>query len=118
VQAGGKGSTGRRGALGQLGQPISRAALRRSSPDPYRDEGRPDRRACTDPPRGGLIDLEEFVHDHRPHGGMTGDATEPVWNGYMLTVACACGVTFKRWVTRGEDDADLLDSRRRTEPPT
>jgi len=23
-------------------------------------------------------DLEEFVHDHRPHGTLTGDATEPV----------------------------------------
>jgi hypothetical protein len=22
-------------------------------------------------------DLEEFVRDHRPHGWMTGDATEP-----------------------------------------
>jgi hypothetical protein len=32
-----------------------------------------------------LADLEEFVRDHRPHGGMTGDA-----------VACACGVVFER----------------------
>jgi hypothetical protein len=35
--------------------------------------------------------LEEFVADHRPHGGLTGDATAPAWNGYLLTVACACG---------------------------
>jgi hypothetical protein len=41
-----------------------------------------------------LADLEEFVRDHRPHGGMTGDATEPTANGYRLTVACACGVVF------------------------
>ena len=39
-----------------------------------------------------IADLEEFVHDHLPHGQLTGDATEPAWNGYMLTVACPCGV--------------------------
>ena len=27
-----------------------------------------------------LTDLEQFVHEHRPHGGMTADATEPAWN--------------------------------------
>jgi len=26
-----------------------------------------------------LADLEAFVHDHRPHGALTGDATEPAW---------------------------------------
>jgi len=55
-----------------------------------------------------LADLEEFVHDHRPHGGMTGDATEPAWSGYRLTVACACGVVFDRWVTPEDADTDLL----------
>jgi hypothetical protein len=55
-----------------------------------------------------LADLEGFVCDHRPHGGMTGDATEPTSNGYRLTVACACGVVFERWVTPEEADADLL----------
>jgi hypothetical protein len=35
-----------------------------------------------------IADLEAFVHDHRPHGQMTGDATEPASNGYRLTVAC------------------------------
>src|SRR4030095_6197165 len=39
-----------------------------------------------------LADLEAFVHDHRAHGGMTGDATEPSWDGYRLTGGCACGV--------------------------
>ena len=43
-----------------------------------------------------LANLDDFVHDHRPHGAMTGDATEPAWNGYLLTVACACGVVFER----------------------
>jgi hypothetical protein len=43
-----------------------------------------------------LTDLEEFVQEHRPHGGMTGDATQPAWNGYLLTVAVRRGV--ERWV--------------------
>jgi len=55
-----------------------------------------------------LADLEEFVRDHRAHGGMTGDATEPASNGYRLTVACACGVVFERWVTPEHADADLI----------
>jgi hypothetical protein len=41
-------------------------------------------------------------------GALTGDATEPAWNGYLLTVACPCGVVFERWVTPQEADADLL----------
>jgi hypothetical protein len=55
-----------------------------------------------------LADIEEFVHDHCPHGPMTADATEePAWNGYRLTVACSCGVVFERWVTSEEADRDL-----------
>ena len=55
-----------------------------------------------------LADLEEFVHEHRPHGSMTGDATEPAWNGYLLTVGCPCGVVFVRWVTSQDAAVDLL----------
>jgi hypothetical protein len=55
-----------------------------------------------------LADLEQFVRDHRPHGGMTGDATEPASNGYRLTVACARGVVFERWVTPQNADEDLV----------
>jgi hypothetical protein len=44
-----------------------------------------------------LAELEEFVRGHRRHGTMTGDATAPAWNGYRITVACACGVVFERW---------------------
>jgi hypothetical protein len=54
-----------------------------------------------------LAELEEFVADHRPHGLLTADATEPAWNGYLLTVACSCGVVFKRWTTPEEADADF-----------
>ena len=46
--------------------------------------------------------------DHRPHGTLTGHATEPVWNGYLLTVACPCGVTFERWVTPEEAERELV----------
>jgi hypothetical protein len=56
-----------------------------------------------------LVDeLQEFVHDHRVHGALTADATEHVWNGYLLMVACPCGVVFERWVTPEDADADLV----------
>jgi len=53
-------------------------------------------------------DLEEFVQNHRPHGLLSADATEPAWNGYLLTVACSCGVVVERWVTSVEADAELI----------
>jgi hypothetical protein len=53
-------------------------------------------------------DLEEFVSGHRSHGPMTGAATEPAWNGYLLSGACPCGVTFERWVTPLDAAEDLL----------
>jgi hypothetical protein len=53
-------------------------------------------------------DLQEFVHDLRVHGVLTADATEPAWNGYLLTVACPCGAMFERWVTPEDADADLV----------
>jgi hypothetical protein len=55
-----------------------------------------------------LADLQDFVHDHRPHSPLTADATEPEWNGYLLTVACPCGVMFERWVTLLDAGLDLL----------
>jgi len=58
-----------------------------------------------------LADLEGFVNDHRPHGSLTADATEPAWNGYLITVACPCGVTLGRWVTPEEADRDLVRHR-------
>jgi hypothetical protein len=39
-----------------------------------------------------LTDLADFLQDHRPHGRLTANATEPAWNGYLLTVACSCAV--------------------------
>ena len=55
-----------------------------------------------------LADLTDFVHSHRPHGPLTPNATEPAGNGYLLTVACPCGVVFQRWVTLEEAEGDLI----------
>jgi hypothetical protein len=58
-------------------------------------------------------ELKDFVHDDRPHGTLTADATEPAWSGYLLTVACPCGVMFQRWVTPEEAQLDLILSASR-----
>jgi hypothetical protein len=55
-----------------------------------------------------LGEIGHFLHDHLHHGALFADATEPAWNGYLLTVTCSCGVVFGRWVTPEEADADLL----------
>jgi hypothetical protein len=55
-----------------------------------------------------VTDLTDFVQSHRPHGPLIADATEPLWNGDMLTVACPCRVVSGRWVTPEEADADLV----------
>jgi len=60
-----------------------------------------------------LADLEGFVVDHRPHGSLTGDATEPTEDGYLLTVACPCGVVFERWVMPEDAAIDLMLSELR-----
>jgi hypothetical protein len=39
---------------------------------------------------------------------VTADASPPAWNGYVLPVACRCGVVFERWVTPEDADADLV----------
>jgi hypothetical protein len=55
-----------------------------------------------------LADLTEFVKDHRPHGSPDCGRHGTRWNGYLLTVACPCGVVFERLVTPEEANADLL----------
>jgi hypothetical protein len=55
-----------------------------------------------------LADLQDFVSTHRPHGPLTAEATEPAWNGYLVTVACPCRVVFGRWVTPLDADTDLI----------
>jgi hypothetical protein len=46
--------------------------------------------------------------DHQSHGQLVGDANEPGPSGYLVTVACPCGVTFERWVTQLDAAEDLL----------
>ncbi len=70
-----------------------------------------DRRTRLVNPVNLLADLQDFVHDHRRHGSLTGDATEPAWNGYLVTVACPCGVVFERWVTPEERTRTCCVSR-------
>jgi hypothetical protein len=45
---------------------------------------------------------------HRPHDTLTGDATDPAWNGYLLTVARPYGVAFMQWVTPLDTERDLI----------
>jgi hypothetical protein len=59
-----------------------------------------------------LVGLTEFVDFHRPHGPLPANATEPAWNGYLLTITCPCGVAFGRWVTPEDAQLDVILSAR------
>ena len=48
--------------------------------------------------------------DHGQHGTLTGDATAPAWNSYLLTVTCPCSVVFERSVTLEDAELDLLEA--------
>ncbi len=52
--------------------------------------------------------LADFVTRHRLCGPLTGDATEPGPDGYMLSGVCSRGVVFLRWVTREEAERELV----------
>ena len=43
-----------------------------------------------------MTDLTDFLTRHRSCGKLTGDATKPANNGYMVEVACSCGVVSPR----------------------
>jgi len=60
-------------------------------------------------------DIEEFVALHRGHGRLTADAGEPTPNGYRLEIACSCGVTFERWITKLDAIDDLIREHLRAE---
>jgi hypothetical protein len=51
-------------------------------------------------------DLKDFARGHRTHGPLTPDTGPLTPNGYRLTVACPCGVTFERWITPEEAARD------------
>lgn len=58
-------------------------------------------------PPGRLLVESTIVNLHRPHGRLISDAGAPTATGYMLTVACPCGVTFIRLLTPDEAALDL-----------
>jgi hypothetical protein len=66
------------------------------------------RSGATPSSRALFADLEEYVHDHRPHGSLAVNATEPAWNDHLLMLACSYGVEFAPRVPPEETDADLL----------
>jgi hypothetical protein len=53
-------------------------------------------------------ELADFVAGHRPHSSLTADTGVLTPNGYRLSIACGCGLTFQRWVTQEEAAQDLL----------
>jgi len=57
-----------------------------------------------------LAEPADFATRHRPCGQLSGDASEPEPDGYMLSVVCSCGVTFLRWVTPEDAAHDLGES--------
>ena len=52
-------------------------------------------------------ELEEFVGLHRSHGRLVADVGAPTANGYMLTLACPCDVTFVQWIAPEDAARDL-----------
>ena len=59
-----------------------------------------------------MADLKDFTAGHHPHGGaLVAETGELTPNGYRLTVACHCGVTFVRWITPEEAVRDLALGR-------
>ena len=54
------------------------------------------------------VELADFVVGHRPHGPLTAATGALTPNGYRLSIACMCGLTFERWITPEEAARDLL----------
>jgi hypothetical protein len=59
------------------------------------------------------VDLMEFVALHRPHGPFETNTGDLMATGYRLTIGCACGVVFTRWITPQEAAEDLAMLARR-----
>ena len=55
-------------------------------------------------------ELEQFVQAHRPWGELTFQASPLTPQGYMVRIACPCGVIFERWVLPQDAEGDLLRS--------
>jgi hypothetical protein len=66
------------------------------------------------PPMIVLADLEAFITDHRSHGELRPEVGEATPNGYLIEVACSCGVVYGRWVTHEDAAVDLALEHLRT----
>jgi hypothetical protein len=53
-------------------------------------------------------ELADYVAGHRPHGPLTAATGALTPNGYRLSIACLCGLTFERWITPEEAARELL----------
>ncbi len=53
-------------------------------------------------------DVLDFLVRHRGHGALTSEASPVTVRGYQLTIACACGVAFERWVTPTDAVRELV----------
>jgi hypothetical protein len=49
-----------------------------------------------------FADVERFAREHIACGGLTPSAMPRPGGGYLLTIACACGRSFDRWVSSEE----------------
>lgn len=58
-------------------------------------------------------EIAAFIRRDRGDSQLVGDATEPLPNGYQLTITCPCGVMFVRWVTPADAAIDLAALARR-----
>jgi hypothetical protein len=55
-----------------------------------------------------FADVEKFAREHASCGGLTPNATSrPGREGYLLTITCACGAIYDRWVTAAEASQPL-----------
>ncbi|HYB43156.1 MAG TPA: hypothetical protein VEL75_15360 [Candidatus Methylomirabilis sp.] len=59
---------------------------------------------------GVYSELRGFVLVHRDCGPLRGDAEPETSTGYRLSVVCACGARFDRWVTAEDPEAIRLRS--------
>jgi hypothetical protein len=57
-----------------------------------------------------LHELRDFVESHGLCGKLSAETSDPIPNGYLLTVSCPCGVVFMRWVTPDAAAYDIVSA--------
>ena len=61
-----------------------------------------------------IAELEGFIHRHITHGFLTPAVGRSTPHGYLMKVACPCGVTFGHWVTSEDAALELVLEHLRT----